>query len=50
MDGHDLSAAYARMAENEAREAEAQDWSDALITDVADAGSVDQENDADDIA
>jgi hypothetical protein len=35
MDEQDLSAAYARMAEDEVREAEAQEWSDALITDFA---------------
>lgn len=32
----DLSAAYARMADDEAREAEAEEWSDALLPDVAD--------------
>lgn len=32
----DLSAAYAQMAADEAREAEAQEWSDTLLSDVAD--------------
>lgn len=32
----DLSDAYARMAADEAREAEAEEWSDALLPDVAD--------------
>ncbi len=32
----DLDAAYAQMAQDEAREAEAQEWSDALIGDVED--------------
>ena len=32
----DLSAAYAEMAADEAREAEADAWSDALLPDVAD--------------
>ena len=32
----DLAAAYAEMAADEAREAEADDWSDALLDDVAD--------------
>jgi hypothetical protein len=42
MDEQELSAAYARMAEDEVREAEAQEWSEVLITDVAD-----EEGDAD---
>lgn len=42
MDEQDLSAAYARMAEDEVCEAEAQEWSEALITDV-----VDEDGDAD---
>jgi predicted CopG family antitoxin len=32
----DLFAAYAQMASDETREAEAEEWSDALITDVSD--------------
>lgn len=32
----DLAAAYAQMAADEAREAEAEEWSEALILDVAD--------------
>ncbi|MDB4949457.1 MAG: uncharacterized protein JWM27_2106 [Gemmatimonadetes bacterium] len=32
----DLSSAYARMAEDEEREAEAAAWSNALLPDVAD--------------
>lgn len=32
----DTSAAYAEMAADEAREAEAAEWADALISDVAD--------------
>lgn len=32
----DLSAAYAEMAADEAREAEARQWADSLIPDVAD--------------
>jgi hypothetical protein len=32
----DLNAAYADMAANEAREADAEEWSDNLISDVAD--------------
>ncbi|HEX2204225.1 MAG TPA: hypothetical protein VHG91_13035 [Longimicrobium sp.] len=32
----DLSAAYAEMAADEAREAEAKEWGEALISDVAD--------------
>ncbi len=32
----DISAAYAQMAADEAREAEAEEWSDTLISDVAD--------------
>lgn len=32
----DLSAAYAEMAADEAREAEAAEWADALLPDVAD--------------
>jgi predicted CopG family antitoxin len=32
----DLFAAYAQMASDEAREADAEEWSDALITDVSD--------------
>lgn len=31
-----LLSAYAEMAADEAREAEAEDWSDSLISDVAD--------------
>ena len=34
--GQDLSAGYAAMAADEAREREADTWSDGLITDVAD--------------
>ena len=34
--GTDLSDAYAQMAADEAREAEAGEWADALISDVAD--------------
>ena len=34
--GQDLSAGYAAMAADEAREAEADAWSEALLTDVAD--------------
>ena len=34
--GQNLPAGYAAMAEDEAREAEANTWSDALIGDVAD--------------
>jgi hypothetical protein len=34
--GQDLSAGYAAMAADEAREAEAEAWSDALVGDVAD--------------
>jgi hypothetical protein len=34
--GRDLSAGYAAMAADEAREAEADAWSEALLTDVAD--------------
>lgn len=34
--GQDLSAGYAAMAADEAREAEAGAWSEALLTDVAD--------------
>lgn len=33
---HDLGGAYAAMAQDEAREAEAEEWSDALLSDVAD--------------
>ncbi len=33
--GQDLSAGYAAMAADEAREAEADAWSEALLTDVA---------------
>jgi predicted CopG family antitoxin len=33
----DLEAAYQRMAQDEAREAEALEWSEALIGDVSDA-------------
>jgi hypothetical protein len=33
--GQDLAAGYAAMAADEAREAEAQAWSEALVTDVA---------------
>lgn len=33
----DLEAAYQRMAEDEAREAEALEWAEALIGDVSDA-------------
>lgn len=32
----DLSAAYKAMAQDEAREAEAAEWSDSLLQDVAD--------------
>ena len=32
----DLSEAYARMAADEARESEAEEWAEALIPDVAD--------------
>lgn len=32
----DIFAAYAQMASDEARESEADEWSDALITDVSD--------------
>lgn len=32
----DMSAAYAQMATDEAREAEADEWSNALISDVSD--------------
>jgi hypothetical protein len=32
----DISAAYAQMAADEVREAEAEEWSDGLISDVAD--------------
>lgn len=32
----DIFAAYAQMASDEAREAEAEEWSDALIMDVSD--------------
>lgn len=32
----DLSDAYAQMAADEAREAEAQEWADTLLPDVAD--------------
>ena len=32
----DLSAAYAQMAADEAREAKAREWSDSLLPDVAD--------------
>lgn len=32
----DLQFAYAQMAADEAREAEAEDWSEALLRDVAD--------------
>lgn len=34
--GEDLDRAYAEMAADEAREAEAAEWSDALLQDVAD--------------
>jgi predicted CopG family antitoxin len=34
--GQDLSAGYAAMAADEAREAEAEAWSEALVGDVAD--------------
>lgn len=34
--GQDLSAGYAEMAADEAREADAAAWSEALLTDVAD--------------
>lgn len=33
--GQDVSAGYAAMAADEARESEADTWSDALLTDVA---------------
>jgi predicted CopG family antitoxin len=35
--GHDLEASYRAMAEDEAREAEALEWSEATLGDVADA-------------
>ncbi|MBE7467540.1 MAG: addiction module antitoxin [Anaerolineae bacterium] len=35
--GDDLEAAYRQMAEDEAREAEALEWAEALIGDIADA-------------
>jgi predicted CopG family antitoxin len=35
--GHDLEAAYRQMAADEAREAEALEWVEALIGDSADA-------------
>ncbi len=35
--GADLEAGYRAMAEDEAREAEALEWSEAMIGDVADA-------------
>jgi predicted CopG family antitoxin len=35
--GDDLEAAYRQMAEDEAREAEALEWAEALIGDSADA-------------
>jgi len=35
----DLEAAYQRMAEDEAREAEALAWSEALIGDISDEGT-----------
>jgi siroheme synthase (precorrin-2 oxidase/ferrochelatase) len=34
--GQDLSAGYEAMAADEAREAEAAEWTEALLTDVAD--------------
>lgn len=34
--GRDLAADYAAMAADEAREAEAEEWSEGLLTDVAD--------------
>ena len=34
--GHDLSAGYAAMAADEAREAEADAWSESLLQDIAD--------------
>ncbi len=34
--GQDLAAGYAAMAADEARETEAEAWSEALVTDVAD--------------
>jgi hypothetical protein len=34
--GKDLDAAYKRMAEDEAREAEALEWAEATVGDVAD--------------
>jgi len=34
--GKDLDAAYRRMAQEEAREAEALDWAEATVGDVAD--------------
>ena len=34
--GQDLSAGYAAMAADETREAEATNWTEALLTDVAD--------------
>jgi hypothetical protein len=35
--GQDLAAGYAAMAADEAREAEAETWSEAMLSDVADA-------------
>ena len=35
--GSDLEAGYQAMAEDEAREAEAAEWSEAMIGDIADA-------------
>jgi predicted CopG family antitoxin len=34
--GEDLSTAYARMAADESREAEAGEWAESLLSDVAD--------------
>ena len=34
--GQDLSRAYAEMAADETRETEAQEWSEALVSDVGD--------------
>lgn len=35
--GSDMSSGYAEMAADEAREAEAKEWSEALVTDLANA-------------
>jgi len=34
--GHDLEAAYAQMAQDQQREAEAYEWAEALLTDADD--------------